>query len=130
MPLITIASVTIPNWQRDSDVELRLFADASFSAQSGDLIVQGDPSENAEKSDNFFVRAACTLSGTSLTIASVQLDSTLDSDVPSCHWQAWFFTPDGVRIGAFGEFQRFVLPASPTSTTWAAIAAAQQGPTL
>jgi hypothetical protein len=30
-------------------------------------------------------------------------------------------------IGPFAELHRFVLPSSPTSTTWAAIAVAQRG---
>jgi hypothetical protein len=127
MPLITIASVNVPNWQRDSDVELRAFADKSFAASDGTLIVKGDPSEDQERSDNWFLRGTCSLAGSTLTVNSLELYSTTDSDQPDARWQAWFFTAEGERIGPFGEFQRFALPETPTATTWAAIAAAQEG---
>jgi hypothetical protein len=68
------------------------------------------------------------VSGTTLTIASCTLESTTDSlSNPAAQYGAYFFTTGGVRICAFGEFAAFSLPASPTSTTWAAIAQAQGG---
>ena len=36
-------------------------------------------------------------------------------------------TTEGELLAPFAEFAQFVLPSSPSSTTWAAIAQAQQG---
>jgi hypothetical protein len=128
MPLITIAATNVSNWQRDADVQLRVYAESSFEASDGTLIPGNPPSEDQSVSNNWFVSAACTLSGTVLSIASLQLYSTTDSqDNPSACWCAYFFTSEGEMIGPFAELHRFVLPSSPTSTTWAAIAVAQRG---
>jgi hypothetical protein len=128
MAAITIASASIPNWQRDSDVQLRIYALQSFVTADNSLIAQGTPAFDENVAGNFFVPAACSLSGTTLTIASVALPSTTDSlDNPSATYGAYFYTTEGEQIGAFGAFARFVLPAAPTSTTWAAIQMAQGG---
>jgi hypothetical protein len=125
MASITIASVAIPNWELGSDVQLRIYALASFVALDNTIVAAGKPSEDTSESGNFYQPVACTLSGTTLTIASCTLESTVDSqDNPSAMYGAWFFTTEGQRIGAFAEFAGFFLPASPTSTTWKAIAIA------
>jgi len=128
MALITIASVSIPNWDLSNDVALRIYALQPFIAADGAIISAGLPSEDSTQSGNFFQSVACSLSGQTLTIASCTLESTTDSlDNPSALYGAYFYTNEGQRIGAFAEFAAFVLPASPTSTTWKAIAIAQRG---
>jgi len=128
MASITIASVTIPNWQINSDVQLRVYALQSFIAADGTVVNCGKPSADQTESSNFFVPAACTLSGTNLTIASLALESTTDSqDNPAATYGAFFYTTEGELLAPFAEFAQFVLPSSPSSTTWAAIAQAQQG---
>jgi hypothetical protein len=128
MPVITIAAVTLNNWQQSSDVQLRIYALESFIDSAGNLINAGNPTEDESVSGNWFVAAACTLAGTQLTIAQVQLSTTTDSDNPNALYSAWFFTTEGERIGPFQEFQTFKLPATlPSNTTWKAVAQAQGG---
>jgi len=127
MASVTIASANVLNWQLGPDVELRIYALESFTSADGNLIPAGVPSEDVAQNSNFFEAVGCTLSGTTLTIASCTLESTTDSlDNQAAQYGAYFFTNEGQRIGAFGEFAAFALPAAPTSTTWAAIAQAQE----
>jgi hypothetical protein len=128
MASITIASVALPNWQRDSDVQLRVYARSSFIASDGTLVVQGCPDFDEAIAGNWFVSAVCTLSGSTLTIPSITLISTTDSqDNPAAELSAYFYTNEGEQIGPFGAFAQFRLPASPTSTTWKNIQLAQGG---
>ena len=126
MATITIAAVSVPNWELGSDVQLRIYALESFVSADGDLNPAGVPSEDSSQNDNFYQAVACTLSGTTLSIAGCTLESTTDSlDNPAAKYGAYFFTAEGQNLGAFAEFAAFALPAAPTSTTWAAIAEAQ-----
>jgi hypothetical protein len=128
MASISIASVAIPNWDLSSDVALRIFALQSFIAADGNILSAGTPSEDSTQNDNFYESVACTLSGSTLTVAACTLESTTDSlDNPAAQYGAYFFTNEGQRIAAFAEFAAFALPASPASTTWKAIAIAQRG---
>jgi hypothetical protein len=128
MASITIASVAVPNWQRDSDVELRIYARSSFIAADGTLVAEGHPDFDEAVAGNWFVRAACSLSSSVLTIPSITLISTTDSqDNPAAEYSAYFYTTEGEQIGAFGAFDLFKLPASPASTTWKDIQLAQGG---
>ncbi len=126
MASITIASASVPNWELPSDVQLRIYPLQSFLAADSTIESAGVPSEDATQSGNDFIPVACTLSGTTLTIASCVLESTTDSlDNPAAQYGAFFYTTEGQKIGGFAEFTSFALPSSPTSTTWAAIAEAQ-----
>ncbi len=128
MATISIASVSVPNWELGSDVQLRIYPLQSFIAADGTIVAAGTPSEDAAQSGNFFTPVTCTLTGTTLTIAACSLESTSDSqDNPSASYGAFFYTTEGQRIGAFAEFANFVLAAAPTSTSWSAIAVAQGG---
>lgn len=128
MASIAIASVTLPNWELGPDVQLRIYALQSFIAADSSIIAAGTPSEDASQNNNFFEGVACTVSGTTLTIAACTLESTTDSlDNPAATYGAYFYTTEGQRIGGFGRFSNFCLPSAPTSTTWAAIEQAQVG---
>jgi hypothetical protein len=128
MALITIAGASIPNWEGGSDVVLRIYPLSSFQAADGTLEMQGTPGDDEAASSNFYIPVACTLSGTTLSIASCTLESTADSlDNPAARYGAFFYTNEGEKIAPFGQFASFVLPASPTSTTWDAVDQAQQG---
>lgn len=125
MAVISIASTSISNWELSNDVVLRIYALQSFISADGNLNPAGVPSEDAAQNDNFFQSVACTLSGTTLTIAACSLESTTDSlDNTAAKYGAYFFTSEGQNLGAFAQFASFALPASPTSTTWHAIAQA------
>ncbi|MGO8759323.1 MAG: hypothetical protein ACLQG3_14485 [Terracidiphilus sp.] len=126
MASIGIASASINNWELGADVQLRIYALESFVAADNSIVNAGVPSEDSAQNDNFFQSVACTLTGTTLAIAACTLESTMDSvDNPSAEYGAFFFTIEGQNLGAFAEFAAFRLPATPTSTTWAAIAQAQ-----
>ena len=126
MAVITFSPATIGNWELSNNVVLRIYALESFVSADGNLNAAGVPSEDASQNSNFFQAVSCTLSGTTLAIAACMLESTTDSlDNPSAKYGAYFFTNEGQNLGAFGEFAAFMLPASPTSTTWEAIALAQ-----
>jgi hypothetical protein len=123
MPLITIASVIIPNWQGNtSGIALRIYANAPFTAQTGTLYPIGLPN-NAASLGTFFQSIACTVASGSLTIPAVTLDSTTDSpDNPATSYSALLFDgASGKVIEPFGTFAAFALPATPASTTWAQI---------
>ncbi len=128
MATIAIASVSVNNWELGSDVGLRIYALESFVAADSSIVPSGVPSEDESTNNNNFLAVACTVSGTTLTIAACSLKSTTDSlDNPAARYGAYFFNNEGQNLGAFGEFAAFSLPPSPTSTTWAAIAVAQLG---
>ena len=127
MASISIASAAIPNWELSSDVQLRIYPLQNFVAADSTIEDAGTPGEDASVNSNNYEAVSCTLSGTTLTIAACTLESTVDSPTnPSAAYGAYFFTNEGQRIGAFGAFSSFFLPATPTSTTWAAIALAQE----
>jgi hypothetical protein len=126
MAVITFSPATIGNWELSNNVVLRIYALESFVSADGNLIPAGVPSEDASQNDNFFVAVACTAGGATLTIASFTLESTTDALFnPSAKYGAYFFTNEGQNLGAFGEFAKFMLPASPTTTQWAVVAQAQ-----
>src|ERR1035437_9026670 len=101
MASISIASCTLPNWDISADVALRSYALQSFIAVDYSIVAAGCPSEDSTQNGNFFQSVACTLSGTTLTIAACTMESTTDSlDNPSAQYGAYFFTSEGQRIGA------------------------------
>ena len=127
MALVTIASVTIPGWQGNtSGIVLRVYTNSDFTAQTG-TPYPCSIKANLASLGTFYQSHACTVSGGSLTIPAVTIDSTTDSpDNPDATYSAVLWdTTTGVQIQTFGTFARFQLIPSPTSTTWAAIFAAQ-----
>jgi hypothetical protein len=128
MASVTVAAASIPNWELSPDVQLRIYPLQNFVAADNTIESAGVPSEDAVEAANNYVAVACTLLGSTLTIASCVLKSTTDSlDNPGALYGAFFYTTEGEKIGAFAQFATFALPNSPASTTWAAIAQAQKG---
>jgi hypothetical protein len=70
---------------------------------------------------DFYIQSACTVSGNTLTIPAISLDSTTDSpDNPSARYSAFLVdTSTGDTIQAFGS--SFSLSPDSASTTWPAI---------
>ena len=127
MPLITIASVTIPGWQGNTaGVSLRIYANAPFTAESGTIYPQSVMT-NPISLGTFFQSYACTVASGALTIPAVELDSTVDSpDNPDATYSAVLWDgASGQPIQQFGTRSQFTLSPSPTSTTWAAIFTAE-----
>lgn len=127
MANITIASVTVPNWQGNtSGVQLRIYTNASFTAASGTLYPQSNI-YLSQTIGTFYQVYSCTVSSGSLVIPAVVIDSTTDSpDNPAATFSAVLFdAQSGKQIQSFGTFAAFSLNPTPTSTTWAAIFAAE-----
>jgi len=123
MPLITIAAVTIPNWQGNATgIVLRLYANESFTAQSGSFYPRGVQC-NPASLGTFFQAVTCSVVGGALTIPSFTLDSTTDSpDNPDASYSAVLWdSASGKPVQSYGTFAAFALPAEPTPTTWSAI---------
>lgn len=128
MAVISVAPISIANWELGSDVQLRIYALSSFLAADNSIVSAGVPSEDSTVAGTFFQPVACTVNGTTLSIAAFTLESTTDSlDNPAAQYGAYFYTTEGQRIAAFAEFAAFSLPNLPSSTTWTAIATAQKG---
>jgi hypothetical protein len=130
MPLITIATVTIPGWQGNTaGVVLRIYSNADFTAQSGTFYPRSVRSAPASLG-TFYRSYACVAAAgppPTLQIPQVQIDSTTDSpDNPGATYSAelWDST-SGKTIQRFGTFDRFALGPAQTNTTWAAIFAAE-----
>lgn len=120
MPLISIASVSIPNWQGNtSGVSLRIYANAPFTAQSGTTYGLGSQN-NPASLGTFFQSEPCTVSGGLLVVPAFTLDSTTDSpDNPAATYTAMLWDgASGQPVQSFGTFAAFALPATPASTTW------------
>jgi hypothetical protein len=127
MPLITIASVDIAGWQGNaSGISLRIYANQSFTAQSGDIIPRSVLA-NPASLGTFFKSVACTVASGVLTIPAVTLDSTVDStDNPDATYSAVFWDgTSNLPIQTFGHRGQFPVPVSPTPTTWAALFATE-----
>jgi hypothetical protein len=124
MAQITIASTSIPGWQGSSSgITLHIYTNAAFAAASGTLYPQTILS-NAASLGTFFLSFACTVSGGALVIPAITIDSTTDAlDNPAATYTAVVWdTNAGMAVQPIGTF--YLLP-SPTSTTWAAIFAAE-----
>jgi len=126
MASITISNIAIPNWQGNTQgVQLRVFTNGSFTASNGNVnpaTFQSNPASLG----TFFRTYTCSVSGSTLTVPTVTLDSTTDSiDNPSASYSAVLFdTNSGKPIQPFGTYTSFSLSPSPTSTTWGNIFAA------
>lgn len=119
MATVTIASRSINGWHRPG-AYLRIYVFRSFKSADGKLVPQvwrGKPYLAAE--------FQCSVSGDVLTIPAIELESTEDSDDRSARYQAAFTDQDKRELDWWYEFREFKLPATPTSTTWAAIKLAQ-----
>jgi hypothetical protein len=129
MALITIASVVIPGWQGNTTgIQLRIYTNADFTASTGTLYPKTIvPNIKTAGLGSFYQANPCTVSGTTLTLPAVTLDSTTDSpDNPNGTYSAVLFDSiSGKQIQDFGTFSAFSLSPTPTSTTWAAIFAAE-----
>jgi|SRR5271157_2030179 len=123
MSLVTIAAYSLPNWQRDADVQLRVYPLQSFISSGDAAMLVGHPfTEDQSANDNLYIPAACTLAAGVLSIASLQLEATVDSETPTARYAAAFFTLEGEFICFFGEFASFAVPPLPNTTTWVGIA--------
>ena len=125
MPMITIAAVTLQDWQGNaSGISLLIYTNADFTAQSGNIHPKSAQS-NPASLGTFYKSVPCTADDQAATLAipQVQLDSTVDSpDNPGATYSAVIFdTVSGKPVQAFGTKESFDVPADPVNTSWATI---------
>ncbi len=113
MALITISSVTIPNWQGNlTGVQLRLYNNEGFVAETGTIYPKSVVS-NSAIIGTFYQEYACTVSplsppteNSTLTIPDIITDSTTDSSNPTATYTAELWDSISGRgiqsIGTFG----------------------------
>jgi len=129
MAVISIASLTVPDWQGSaSGVTLRIYNNDSFTTPGNTFHPKSVvPTPNRPTAGTFYKELTCTVSSGVLTIPSFTIDSTTDStDNPGATYSAALWdSQSGTPIQTFGTFAVFSINPSPTSTTWAAIFAAE-----
>jgi hypothetical protein len=124
MAVITINSQNLYGWQgNSSNVALQIKCDATFTANSGNIVMA--TSDNPASLGSFYQLYTCTVSGTTLTIPAVTLDSTSDSsNNPSATYSAHLYDQStNQTIQAYGT--SFGVNPDTTPTTWANIFSAE-----
>lgn len=120
MAVITIQAVTLQGWQyANTSVELRIYADRTFTSSTGVIVQSGSPAYG------FYTVFTCSVSGTSITINSGTLHSTRDAvDLNGTRYSAYFFDSSTDRqIQVYDGFDNFSLSQVNTNPTWADILA-------
>lgn len=141
MAQITIASVSIPNWQgANNGIALFIYVNSAFTSAGGTLypatVERNLPYSGRVSSGTFYLSYPCTTAvssppsgtGEELTIPAITLDSSSDSpDNPGATYSAVLWdTANGCPVQQFGTTARWSLDPSygspvSTSTTWAEI---------
>lgn len=119
---ITITGIVVQNWQAGgSTAQLRIYAqEPGFTASDGTIILGGQVG-----SQRIYQTYTCTIVSTTITCPSVTLQSTSDALSNQSGAKYWFAFYQGTTRKQFLYNTAVIVPASPTSTTWSAITAAQ-----
>lgn len=123
---ITIQSQQIPDFRfTGANLTLRIFLnDKGFITSDGFPKQPGSPANG-----RWYKEVACSLAGSTLTIASFTIDSTIDGlDTNTATYSAWFYSGN-TQLQAYAGFDRFRVPnviasssgcaPSGTCATWA-----------
>lgn len=131
---VTIQAVTLDNWQHaGTAAKLRIFALQTFKSAEG-LIVTGavNPATDWYREINCTVGSRTDGTGATirtLSIPTLELPSTTDSDTPDARYYALWADDTGRALQQWFGFEYFSLPPS-SPTTWAAIRAFSVLPTI
>lgn len=121
---VTIATTTLDNWQwPGSTAQLRIYALETFKTSDGAILT------GANQPGAWWRDVPCTVSTRTdggqtirtLTIPTIPLPSTTDSDRPDVRYFAAFWV-DGYLVEPWGGFTAFKVP-DVSSQTWASIRA-------
>lgn len=123
---VTVTTFTIPNWRYGgTTAKLRLYASALWTDSAGVPHLGGLSGSNT----GFYQEVNLTISGSTVTVPQFTTQSTLDSlDVPTVKITAILFDNRGVRHDTL--FANWVVPASPTTTTWPILRIYNMGNTI
>jgi len=116
MATITVATKNFLNWTHGGTAAtLRIYALQSFFTSGGNYIPQSNVSTgDCYKSVN------CTISGTTLTIPEITIDSTNDSTNKTAQYVAFFYDENSIKRNLWLGIP-FKVPYQTTSTTWDSI---------
>jgi hypothetical protein len=122
---ITVQSTTIPNWQNPQAApRLRIYLSKPVVTSDSQVLQSGSPQSGVA-----YQTITCSVASGVLTIPAIHLQSLNDAAVGSdAYYSAYFYTSTGQQIIDYRGFTRFVVPAAPTLTTWAAIAIYNSSP--
>jgi len=125
MQVIIAAEQQNPQWLYGSTYAyLRIYASTDFYTSDGISITGGQVG-----SPNWYQQYTCTVSGTTLTIPQVTLQSTTDSTVEAATYTAVLFDSRGTQRNI--KLQNFrVDPSLAPASTWQALAMFNQGTQL
>lgn len=116
---VTINSVTVGSWRypMTQGVKVRVYPNNTFLSSSGTLVQRGQFGAT-----QWYREASCTVSGSNITIPSMSIDTTDDSDVPAASYTAYFVDAKGNKIDTFYNY--FRVPSTyGSSITWSDIRA-------
>jgi hypothetical protein len=116
---VTVSSTTIPDLHyTGTTFTLRIWVEAGqngFTDSAGIFHVSG-----VVDSSSVYKTVTCTLSGTTGICPSFTIDSTTDAlDYPAARYNAYLYDSKGTKRDPW--FVQFPVPATATSTTWAAL---------
>lgn len=114
---INFSAFSIPDANvTGSTVRLRIYASETFTDSLGIVRIGG----TIGSTTGFFKEISCTVSSQTIVCPSFTIPSTVDSiDKPNVKLTAIIFYANGAR--GPNLFTSWMVPASPTATTWAAL---------
>jgi len=111
---ITVNPITVSSWRYPmvQGIKVRIYPNNTFLTSDGSLVKRGQVGVS-----QWYKEYSCTVSGTNVTLPTMTLDSTTDSDVPSASYTAIFFDSKGNKIDTY--YNAFRVPSTYGSTvTW------------
>ncbi len=120
MSVITVSSQNITNVQIDI-AELRIFCNHAFITSDNKPIQQSSPALG-----NFYLSLTVSMVGTTATIPTFTIDSTIDGrNFVGSRYSAFFYDSDGNQLTPYQPFTNFAIPDTfdtGSMTTWSQIA--------
>lgn len=115
---VSVDPITVSSWRFPmTQVKMRIYPNQTFLTSEGELIQKGIIGRS-----QWYKEVTCTVSGNNITIPSLTIDSTDDSDIPAASYTAVFFDNRGSRIDNY--YVGFRVPSTyGSSVSWQEIRA-------
>jgi hypothetical protein len=101
---ITVSSKALPNWRGGASGKLRVVLNQQIITSDSKILMAGDINRGT-----WYKELTLSVAGTTATIPSFVIDSTLDSNTPTATYSAYLFDAKGGRQTYLADFR---LPAS------------------